>query len=185
MPELSPLEQRLLQIKIKEFHCRGNSLPEALAMLTQLSLGDAPANSTGVPAVNLAAFGWGDKEAPSVNITLRDLSLGRMLEFVAEQVDYDVFSMDDVVVLKPKSEGVVPARLMTAFYPLTGPAFERLGLKGTPVENAEKLRRLFEDNGVVFEAVRGARLGLTANRLVVVQSARNHDRIARVLAEMK
>ena len=143
---------------------------------------------------------------PHVSIILRRLSLLRVLDFVTASVAYSYELQSDAVVLR-RQQGP-GAGLETAFYPvsrstlirLTGihesttsdsPAREVIpdpfaeaasatsGDGRGPVEAA--MKSFLQRAGIPFDGVAGADLALADGQLIVTQTARNHEKLRRLL----
>ena len=132
---------------------------------------------------------------PTVSITLRNLTLKRILDFVTDMVGYQYEVQADAVVLRPGGERTV---LVTEVFPITQSTVIRMTGKGggtathnhRPAETAEggkdngpigdeamALRRFFQHAGVGFESVTGSNLAYDGSAIIVTQTTRNLERI--------
>ena len=143
---------------------------------------------------------------PKVNISLRDLSLDRVLQFVTQQVNfaYDVGS--DAVTVQPSDSLGGSATTTTEFFPLSRATIIRLtgfeggggggsaavdpfapaptagsgGGGGSSNEETQALEQFFQSAGVNFE-LPGTSLAFDGEQLIVTQSRRNLERMRRIL----
>lgn len=191
-----PIHDQMKRIHIPRINFSGEPLSHVVAKLTDLSEEHDP-EKTGV---NLILINHADTD-PLVTITLRQLSLDRILDFVVESVGYEYEVMADGVVLrKAQSDG---PRLETAFFSLSRSTLLRLTGVVTPQEQPRKdpfqatnepapdtvlpesekaLKNFLQRAGVPFDSVQGANLALADGQLIVTQSKRNLDRIRNILS---
>ncbi len=205
-------QRKLNQIKIDEVNFRGLPLSRVIETLSALSVKNDNTKITPRPGVNLVLLDPSGAD-PTVNITLRDLTLQRVLEFVCEQVGYDFDPSEDAVTITPTT-GEKSIRLRTEFFPVTQAMLIRMGVvkpsaaTGTgaattaspfdaPAPAAggtdggggggdskeEALKKFFERAGVGFGTVSGSSLALTEAQLIVTQTQRNMERISRILRQ--
>lgn len=142
---------------------------------------------------------------PEVHLTLRRLSLDRILDFVTESVGFEYDIQSDAVVLRP-ARGALDARLETDFFPLSRSTLIRLTGRTedemveslaapeattptddrSPIEVA--LQNFLERAGIPFGSVSGSSLALADGQLIVTQTARNLEKVRNLLrryAEVK
>ena len=142
---------------------------------------------------------------PLVNITLRRLSLDRILAFVVESVGYEYDIQDDAVVVRPGTEGT-GTRLETEFFPISRSTIIRLtgigarqdgenaysidpfaplppaGRNISKVSEEEAaLRNFLQRAGTPFDNVPGADLALADGQLIVTNTPRNIERVRNIL----
>lgn len=141
---------------------------------------------------------------PRVSITLRNLSLNRILDFVVESVGFEFDIQSDAVVVR---QGMGPGtRLETEFFPISRSTIIRLTGLGagqqtqqvnlndpfavTPAptaptvpvgEEETALRNFLQRAGVPFDAIDGANLALADGQLIVTQTSRNMERVRNIL----
>ncbi len=142
---------------------------------------------------------------PRVSILLRRLSLLRVLDFVTASVAYSYeLQRDAVIIRRQQGPG---AGLETAFYPVSRSTLIRLtgihesatmdGSGGEvvpdPFEQSEDssgsgrgrtetaMKSFLQRAGIPFDGVSGADLALADGQLIVTQTARNHDKLRRLL----
>lgn len=138
---------------------------------------------------------------PVVSITLRQLTLDRVLDFIVEAVGYEYEAMEDGVILrKATAEG---PRLETAFYSLSQSTLLRItgiepkqkpqgadpfqpravvSTESMLPESEKALKHFFQRAGVPFDGIAGANLALADGQLIVTQTTRNLQRIENILA---
>ena len=136
---------------------------------------------------------------PTVTITLRNLTLKRILDFVTDTAGYQYEIQADAVVVRPGGERTV---LATEVFPVTRstvirmtgqgsgatvrhprPAETAVGGKdnGPATDEAPALRHFFQQAGVSFESVAGSGLAYDGSAIIVTQTARNLERIRTIL----
>ncbi len=146
-----------------------------------------------------------DKQAAAVTLMLRNLSLARVLDFVAEAAGCEYEVQVDAVVLRPAGEA---GPLATACFPVTratvlrmtgpGPATGAAGAgKHAPLVAAEPskdlaggvgggetalVRRFLQLAGVDFEDPPEASLAYDGSAIIVTQTQRNLARIRTILS---
>jgi general secretion pathway protein D len=160
----------------------------------------APTNK-GVNLVLSAPLGG--NPPPPVNITLRNLSLRRILDIITENVGYQYVVDADLVQIRPSGDNV---NLATEQFPITKATLTRMtGLGassapsaaasadpfapapaasagGTSGSEADAIRRFFQAAGIPFDNVPGSALAYDGTGIIVTQTGRNIDKIRNVLA---
>lgn len=195
-----PLAAKLGAILVPSVSFTGVDLGRVVATLSALSedLDDSAGSDKGVNIVLLDAT---DK-SPQVNITLRNLSLKRVLDFVTDAVGYQYEIQADAVVVRPGGE---TSSLDTAFFPvarstvirMTGPgavpsatapvpsadpfAFAPLAPAAPAASEAQSLRGFLQQAGVNFDGVAGSSLAYDGSAMIVTQTTRNLERIRNIL----
>ncbi len=190
------LRDKLASITIPLVNFKGVALSGAIATLSELSAQYDP-GETGINIVLLDPAG----KDPPVNITLRNLGLDRVLDFVLESVGYEYDVQNGAVVARP-GEGA-GTRLETDFYPISRSTIIRLTGVGAHEESAaardpfapaphpgpgpahtaeeDALRHFFQRAGVPFDTVEGANLALADGQLIVTQTPRHLEKIRDIL----
>ncbi|MBN1404702.1 MAG: hypothetical protein JW942_09590 [Opitutales bacterium] len=166
-----------------------DAMPLGQALETLAAMADAQ----GMPVnlVRLAPKG----EEPKLTITLREMSLERVLYYVASSVGYRCEMEHDAVVLRPVSEP--GTMLKTEFFAVNRSALVRMtGISPLEEGKAKKdgngaamqaeveaaTRAFLERAGVPFDSVPGASLALGAGQLIVTNSSGNIERVRDILA---
>ncbi len=152
-------------------------------------------DTTGVPpkGVNIVLLDPAGGN-PSVTITLRNLSLRRVLDFVADAIGYQVEVQSDAVVLRPGGER---SALAAEVFPVTRSTLIRMtGRGGGEASDGVKaagpggagghddgalLRQFFQQAGVNFDGTPGSSLAYDGSAIIVTQTARNRERIRAIL----
>ncbi len=143
-------------------------------------------------------------QPPMVNITLRNLSLRRILDIITENVGYQYVIDTDLVQIRPSGGDV---NLTTEQFPITRATLTRMtglgaasaatpaavadpfapaptmgGGGGAAGGEADAIRRFFQAAGINFEGVPGSALAYDGTGIIVTQTGRNIERIRNVLA---
>lgn len=139
---------------------------------------------------------------PKINISLRNLSLKRVLDFVVDSVGFQYDVEPDAVVIRP-GEGGAASNLETEFFPISRSTFIRMtGIGVGPddsspaddpfapvstsfnqggVDEAAALRGFLQQAGVDFIGTAGSSLAYDGSSMIVTQTRRNQDRIRNIL----
>jgi general secretion pathway protein D len=195
------LPARLGRIRIPRVELSGLPLSRALEMLGRLSEEHDPERQ----GVNLVLVDPGGRD-PGLHLTLRGLTLDRILELTVESVGYELEPTADAVLVRPAESG--GRRLETEFYPLPRATLIRLvgwGGGGSDVlppadpfaaaepggdtvdsaagsrRQEDALRAFLQRAGVPFQGVEGATLALAEGQLIVTQTPRNLARVRNIL----
>ncbi|MCU0791362.1 MAG: type II secretory pathway, component PulD [Opitutaceae bacterium] len=139
---------------------------------------------------------------PPVNITLRNLSLKRILDIITENVGYQVEIQADLVLIKPSGTDV---NLVNEQFAVSKSAITRMTGAGsasasTPAASADPfapaptgggggsgggesdgIRRFLQAAGVPFDTVPGSSLAYDGASILVTHTSRNIDRIRNIL----
>jgi general secretion pathway protein D len=127
---------------------------------------------------------------PAVSITLRNLSLKRVLDFITGAVGYQYEVQADAVVVRPGGD---PSALDTQFFPVSrstvlrltgrpaGPTGSETASPGSVEHEGQSIRTFLQLAGVSFEAVPGSTLAFDGSQLIVTQTPRNLTRIRNIL----
>jgi len=139
---------------------------------------------------------------PPLTLTLRNLGLDRVLDFVTGAIGYQYEIQRDAVVVRPGGEQSV---LATEVFPIARATLIRMtgrpaaaghaaGETGPPSRGRDgegpgggpaALQRFFQQAGVNFDAVRGSGLAYDGSAVIVTQTARNLDRIRAILGRYR
>jgi general secretion pathway protein D len=193
------LERRLEAIVLPEVNFSGASLSGALATLGTLAAEcDTAGSGRGVNLVLLDPA----NAAPPVTLTVRNLPLRRVLDFVTEAAGCVYEVQADAVVVRPGGR----MALETAVLPLSRAIVARMVAAGTtrtasesvmngagkPKEarvdaigcgaDAGALRAFLQQAGVKFDGVEGSSVVFDGSALLVTQTPRNLARIRTILA---
>jgi general secretion pathway protein D len=141
---------------------------------------------------------------PQVNITLRNLSLRRILDIITENVGYQYIVDADLVQIRPSGGDVNLETEQFAINRATltrmtgvgaasagAPAASADPFAATPAPSAggggsggeaDSIRRFFQAAGINFEGVPGSSLAYDGTGIIVTQTGRNIEKIRNVLA---
>ncbi|MDX2108840.1 MAG: type II secretory pathway, component PulD [Verrucomicrobiota bacterium] len=190
------LREHLAAVVIPRINFTGVPLSQVVETLSALSEEYDPARK----GVNLVLINPPGND-PVVSITLRQLQLNRILDFIVESVGYEYDVQSDAVVIRQATgQGT---RLETEFFPLSRSTIIRLtGISTSPGALAEQtnpldvssqtassssssdetaLKQFLQRAGVPFDTVSGASLALADGQLIVTQSARNLEKVRNIL----
>ena len=195
-----PIHRKLNQIVVPSVHFHGVDLQRVAATLSELSA-EFDATSDEVKGVNIVLIDPGNKN-PSVAITLRQLSLKRVLDFITDSVGFQYEVQPDAVVIRPGGE---TSTLDTEFFPVTRSTVIRMtgvrsatatpppvedpfaasaapsGLMGAANSEAQALQMFLQQAGVNFDTTPGASLAYDGSAMIVTQTTRNLERIRNIL----
>lgn len=141
---------------------------------------------------------------PIVNLTLRNASLKRLLDFITSSIGYQYEVQADAVVVRPGGE---QSALETNFFPVTRSTVLRLtgknpgtgkhpsgdplvggnaGTSTTTVDGeGQTIRNFLQLAGVSFDSVPGGTLAFDGSQLIVTQTPRNLERVRNILNHYK
>jgi general secretion pathway protein D len=193
------IQEKLNSISIPQVNFSGMELTRVIETLSELSVEYDP-ERVGVNIVPL--FNPNDNN-PRVNISLRNLNMDRILQFVTQQVNFSYDVGGDAVTIQPSDSLGGSATTITEIFPISRPTVIRLtGVGGGsssssgPVDpfaaptssssvssqgaEAEALQNFFQSAGVNFE-LQGASLAFDGTDLIVTQTRRNLERMRIIL----
>ena len=194
------IKDKLNAIVIPQVNFSGMELTRVVETLSELSVEYDP-ERVGVNIIPL--FNSNDSN-PRVNISLRNLNLDRILQFVTQQVNFAYDVGGDAVTIQPSDSLGGSATSVTEFFPISRATVIRLtgfrdggGSSSGPVdpfaapsgggssgpsqnEEVEALQSFFQSAGVNFE-IPGASLAFDGEQLIVTQSRRNLERMRIIL----
>ncbi len=198
----NPLVAKLGDIRIPSVSFNSVELQRVVSTLSDLSREFDHVD--GNRGVNILVIDPQNRRPP-VSLTLRDLSLKRVLDFITDSIGYQYEVQADAVVVRPGGE---TSTLDTEFFPITRSTVIRMtGIGGglasggsTPVANdpfspapvgpvsapggggeATALRQFLQQAGVDFEGIAGASLAYDGSAMIVTQTSRNVERIRNIL----
>ncbi len=196
----NPLIAKLADIRIPSVSFNSVELQRVVSTLSDLSREfDSAEDRRGVNILVIDP----QNRRPPVSLTLRDLSLKRVLDFITDSIGYQYEVQADAVVVRPGGE---TSTLDTEFFPITRSTVIRMtgiggGLAsgGAPVTEdpfspapapvnapggggeAVALRQFLQQAGVDFEGIAGASLAYDGSAMIVTQTSRNIERIRNIL----
>jgi general secretion pathway protein D len=192
------LKRKLESIKLPKINFTGMELTRVIESLSELSL-EYDSKGEGVNIIPL--FNPGEFN-PKVNITLRNLSLDKILQFVTQQVNFTYEVGADVITIQPSDSIGGSSSTITEFFPISratvirltgfrdtsggsnlddpfGDASASMGLSQD--EENEALQKFLQNAGVNFEGVTGSSLAFDGEQLIVTQTPRNIERLRTIL----
>ncbi|MGJ8640312.1 MAG: type II secretory pathway, component PulD [Opitutaceae bacterium] len=192
--------RKMNSIIIPQVNFSGMELTRVIETLSELSVEYDP-ERIGVNIVPL--FNPNDAN-PRVNISLRNLNLDRVLQFVTQQVNFGYDVGADAVTVAPTGGPEGGQGTITEFFPISRATVIRLtgfrdggSSSSGPVdpfaapsaasssgpsqnEEVEALQNFFQSAGVNFE-IPGSSLAFDGEQLIVTQSRRNLERMRTIL----
>jgi general secretion pathway protein D len=191
------LFRKLENIVLPKVNFTGMALTRVIETLSELSVEYDPEGQ----GVNMVALFDSSEFNPKVNITLRNLSLDKILQFVTQQVNFTYEVGTDVVTVQPSDSIGGSSSTLTEFFPLSRATVIRLtGFRDTSSsesddpfgdssislgqsqdEEKDALQKFFQNAGVNFEGVTGASLAFDGEQLIVTQTPRNLERLRTIL----
>ena len=172
----------------------GVPLAQAISTLSVLSQ-DFDKSTEGKKGVNIVLMDAGG-EAKNVTLTLRDLPLGQILNWVTQQAGYQYDIENETIVVRKAAEAV--ASMDTLEFPITQAALTRiLGIKaagggessdpfggggaaaGGDQNQGEAIKQFFMKAGVDFS--NGANLAFDGTKVLVTNSRRNLEKVRNIL----
>ena len=194
------IKDKLNAIIIPQVNFSGMELTRVVETLSELSVEYDPERI----GVNIIPLFNSNDSNPRVNISLRNLNLDRILQFVTQQVNFAYDVGGDAVTIQPSDSLGGSATTVTEFFPISRATVIRLtgfrdggGSSSGPVdpfaapssggssapsqnEEVEALETFFQSAGVNFEAS-GASLAFDGEQLIVTQTRRNLERMRTIL----
>ena len=191
----SPLQDKLHRIIIPSVNFSGLEIGRVINTLSALTeeydLTDPSSKGVNLILVDPSMA------HPLINLTLRNLSLKRVLDFITESVGYQYEVQADAVIIRPGGE---QSALTTQFFaiarstvlrmigqnrasggPRVGPLALPVGNELTMVGEGQAIRDFLQLAGVIFEGVVGSTLAFDGSQLIVTQTPRNLERIQNIL----
>jgi general secretion pathway protein D len=196
----APMLQKLNQIVISNVNFTEQPLNRVVNTLSAISE-EFDNTDTGARGVNLVLLDP-NRTNPMVNITLRNLSLKRILDFIVDSVGFQYEIQDDAVVLRPGGER---RNLITEVFPVSRSTVIRMtGISGSTSESsfngdpfassqgtsspargmagdAVTIRNFLQQAGVDFTGSEGSTLAYDGSAMIVTQTTRNLERIRNIL----
>ena len=192
--------QRMKTILIPQVNFAGMELTRVIDTLSELSVEYDPERV----GVNIVPLFDSNQSNPRVNISLRNLNLDRILEFVTQQVNFAYTVSADAVTVDVSDAPGGESSNITEFFPVSRATIIRLtgfrdsgGFSSEPTDpfapisdsgssapsqndETEALKGFFQSAGVNFD-VPGASLAFDGQQLIVTQTSRNLERMRVIL----
>jgi general secretion pathway protein D len=184
----SPLLEKLNAIVIPNVNFSGMELGRVVNTLSVIS---EEFDHTGrePKGINIVLLDQANAN-PVVNITLRNLTLKRVLDFITDSVGYQYEVQADAVVVRPGGE---QSALETQFFPVSRSTVLRMTGKLATANSAapapsinpegegQQIKSFLQLAGVSFENVPGSTLAFDGSQLIATQTPRNLERIRNIL----
>ena len=201
------LFEKLRAIKVPHVSFSGAKLSRAIETLSEISVEADTASPEPDQGVNIVLFDPHHLN-PEVTITLRNLSLDRVLQFVTQSVNFQYDIDQDTVVIRP-GEGSSAQSIETEFFPISRATVVRLtgqfessnadaphdifasdsatthSIEPNQRDTESALKSFFQRAGVNFENIPEATLAYDGSQLIVTQTPRNLNRMANILRRYK
>lgn len=191
-----PLRQKLEAIAIPAVNFTNLELNRVVDALSALAE-EFDATDHGPKGVNIVLLDPANANPP-VTITLRNLTLKRVLDFVTDAVGYQYEVESDAVVIRPGGERSV---LATEVFPVSRATVLRMTGGGarpggpghrlpeaeeakdpvSPADLTHSLRQFLQRAGVSFDGIAGSSLAYDGSAIIVTETARNLDRVRAIL----
>ncbi|MBA4138557.1 MAG: type II secretory pathway, component PulD [Opitutus sp.] len=200
----SPLIDKLNQVILPSVNFSGMELSRVVTTLSIVSE-EFDQSGTMPKGVNIVLVDP-TQANPLVNITLRNLSLKRVLDLVTDSVGYQYEVQADAIVVRPGGE---KSALDTQFFPVSRSTVLRMTGRGAQGSGGngnsgigdpgaggaltaaapqsiegegQAIRNFLQLAGVSFENTAGSTLAFDGSQLIVTQTGRNLERIRNILA---
>ena len=193
------LMRKLEKIRLPKINFTGMALTRVIETLSELSL---EYDSEG-QGVNIVPLFDASEYNPKVNITLRNLSLDKILQFVTQQVNFTYEVGAEVVTIQPSDSIGGSSSTITEFFPLSRATVIRItgfidnsdssddvdpfsnssaSKRTSRDQEKDALQKFFQNAGVNFEGVTGSSLAFDGEKLIITQTPRNIERLRVILA---
>ena len=193
------IQDKLNSIVVPQVNFSGMELTRVVETLSELSVQYDPERI----GVNIIPLFNSNDSNPRVNISLRNLNLDRILQFVTQQVNFAYDVGGDAVTIQPSDSLGGSSTTVTEFFPISRATVIRLtgfrdggGSSSGPVDpfaapssgssgpsqndEVEALQSFFQSAGVNFDTS-GASLAFDGEQLIVTQTRRNLERMRTIL----
>lgn len=193
----SPLVAKLDRIVLPSVNFSGMEISRVVTTLSVVSE-EFDRSGTAPKGVNIVLVDP-DRADPLVSLTLRNLSLKRVLDFVTDSIGYQYEVQADAIVVRPGGE---KSALDTQFFPVSRSTVLRMTGRGAPASGGtdplaggasvagpqtvetegQAIRGFLQLAGVGFDGTEGSTLAFDGSQLIVTQTGRNLERIRSILA---
>ncbi len=182
----SPLLAKLNSIVLPNVNFSGMELGRVVNTLSVISEEFDQTDQT-PKGVNIVLIDQANAN-PTVSITLRNLTLKRVLDFITDAVGYQYEVQADAVVVRPGGE---KSSLETQFFPVSRSTVLRMTGRLTPANGTtpaptpenegQAIKGFLQLAGVTFDGLPGATLAFDGSQLIATQTPRNLERIRTIL----
>ncbi len=196
----APMLEKLNSIFIPNVVYNGLELSGVINSLSATSA-EYDNSESGPKGVNIVLLDP-NQTNPSVNISVRDMSLKRVLDFIVDMVGFQYEVEADAVIVRPGGE---LTNLDTEFFPVSRSTVIRMagsggaapltsgsddpfasspssgsGVSGSLTES-EGIQNFLQQAGVNFDSVPGSSLVYDGSAMIVTQTSRNLQRVRNIL----
>jgi general secretion pathway protein D len=199
----SAIFQRLNRIIIPKISLSNTPLTQAVNTLaTLVEQCDSDANDQQKSGINMVVMLTQNAVEPTITLNLKNMSLDKILNFIAKASSYQ-FDIEDEVIVFRKTEGGILENLDTKFFKISRSAIIRMtGLSGntsnsgddkdkkkespgtnSTAEEERLIKEFLQKAGVNFSSTPGSNLAFDGSQLIVTQTLRNIKRVQEILAK--
>ncbi|MBL4575187.1 MAG: hypothetical protein JKY51_03700, partial [Opitutaceae bacterium] len=197
---IAPMLEKLNNIFIPNVVYNGLDLSGVINSLSATSA-EYDNSTSGPKGVNIVLLDP-NQTNPSVNISVRGMSLKRVLDFIVDMVGFQYEVEADAIIVRPGGE---LTNLDTEFFPVSRSAVIRMAGSGgaTPISSdsddpfssssyggsgtsgslneSEGIQNFLQQAGVNFAGVAGSSLVYDGSAMIVTQTSRNLQRVRNIL----
>jgi len=183
----SEIEDKLSLIKIPEVSFFKSPLDEAMQELMlkskQFDLTEQDPAKKGIP-ITVMEPSDGDS-FPLVTITLKNMELGKMIQWITEMVNWTYDIKAEAVVISKSGGGFKGRALETKFYEVTQGTINRMtGTGGGADDTGQKIKAFLERIGIRFDDGKGHKFVFDGFQMIVTHDRRSLDLIELILAKV-
>jgi general secretion pathway protein D len=202
--EWSDTFRRLNRIIIPKISFHNTPLSQAIDVIANLAETYDKEQNSQSAGVNVIVIATPNEAEPAISLSLRNMPLDKILNFIAKASTYQFDIEDDVIVFR-KSEGDLSENLETKFFKISRSAIIRMtGIRAHNIDNignkdkndkkaVSELKSVREEErlikeflqraGVNFAGIKGSSLAYDGSQLIVTQSLRNIKRVKEILSK--
>ncbi len=199
----TPLEQKLRDVEISGVQFFKSPLNEVMTELGRLAKKfDSKEKDPAKKGLNIIAIKEPNDGFPNVTITLNSMSLGQMIQFITETVEWQYEVRANAVVVSKYGRASKGTPLETEFYEVTQGSINRMTRGGTagggagsdPFEPASgggkgddqgsKIKQFLEGTGIPFDETKGHQFVFDGFQIIVTHDRRSLDLIENVLRKL-
>ncbi|MDR3317695.1 MAG: type II and III secretion system protein [Puniceicoccales bacterium] len=197
--EWSDIFRRLNRIIIPKISFNNTPLSQAINTIVALSEQCDSEQNTQNKGVNMIVMTTPNTPEPNITLNLKNMSLDKILNFIAKSSAYQFDIEDDVIVFR-KMEGGLSEILETKIFKISRSAIVRMtGIQSnrsdssnskkkkednssnTIAEEERLIKEFLQKAGVNFTGISGSNLAFDGSQLIITQSLRNMKRVKEIL----
>jgi general secretion pathway protein D len=195
--------KHLHRIVIPKISFNNTPITQAINTITALSEQYDTEKNQQKSGINMVVIRPNNESEPTLTLNLKNMSLDKILNFIAKSTAYQ-FDIEDEVIVFRKAEGNSSENLITEFFKISRSAVVRMtgiqsttsdsssgdkdskktdsGSTGSPLAEEERLIKEFlQKAGVNFANISGSNLAFDGSQIIVTQSLRNIKRVKEIL----